>query len=232
LYLDYGLIGQDSQTSRRPHRRRVDGADGSRTVTEITAPHRVTVLLGNPRPGSRTRRVALHATATVVECLAARGLPVNEPAVVDLAELTPALSTADPVQPPSLVTDALDLVSAAGLLVVATPTFKGTYTGLLKLFVDLLPRAALHRSVAVPVMTAARTADQHAIDSYLRPLLVTLGATVPVPGLSVLEAQFDRLPDVVGQWCLGAVPVLAAVLANMADPGLALLPDPALLTWV
>lgn len=202
-------------------------------VIESNGPHPVTVLLGNPRPGSRTANVARRAADTLVECLAARGVRLAEPSVVDLSGLTPLLATADWAQPPpAALAEAYRQVTSARLLLVATPTFKGSYTGLLKLFVDPLPRRALGATVAVPVMTAARAADQHAVDSHLRPLLLALDASVPVPGLSVLESQFDRLDDVVGRWCSAAAPVLAGVLPAVADPILPMLPDPSLLTFV
>jgi FMN reductase len=117
--------------------------------------------------------------------------------VVDLAEGTPD-------------DEAVSAVLGAGTLVVASPTYKGSYTGLLKTFADALPAQALAGVVAVPVMTAAAPAHRHAVESYLRPLLLELGATVPVPGLSVLESELDGLEGRLDDWALAALPVLAA----------------------
>lgn len=178
--------------------------------------HELTLLLGNPRRGSRTRGVALRATAALLEGLAAHGVPLAGPAVIDLAEWVPTLFALDPAQRRVDVHEAFRAVPTATLLVVASPTFKGSYTGLLKLFLDQLPRAALRGVVAVPLMTAANIADQHAVESYLRPLLVALGAVVPAAGLSVLESRFDALEDVLAPWCAATAPVLAAALARPA----------------
>ena len=43
---------------------------------------------------------------------------------------------------------------------------------------------------------------QHAlaVDVHLRPLLVELGATVPTPGLAVLESELSRLDGVLRPW--------------------------------
>jgi FMN reductase len=39
-----------------------------------------------------------------------------------------------------------------------------------------------------------------AVDAYLKPLLIELGADVPVPGLAVLESDLDRLDEVLAPW--------------------------------
>jgi FMN reductase len=117
--------------------------------------------------------------------------------VVDLADGAPGA-------------DAVAAVLGAGTLVVASPTYKGSYTGLLKTFADALPSQALAGVVAVPVMTAAAPEHRHAVESYLRPLLLELGATVPVAGLSVLESELDGLEGRLDEWAASALPVLAA----------------------
>lgn len=76
---------------------------------------------------------------------------------------------------------ALDAVGAAGLLVVATPIYRGSYTGLFKQFFDLLHQDALE---GTPVLLAAGGGnDQHslAVDHELRPLFAFFRAlTLPV----------------------------------------------------
>ena len=103
---------------------------------------RTAVVVGNPRPASRTL-----AAATYV----AQELTSTEPdLVVDLATLGAALvDWADPTVD-ELVTD----VAGADLVVVACPTYKATYTGLLKLFLDRFAAGQL-RGVAVPLMLGA-----------------------------------------------------------------------------
>ncbi len=72
-------------------------------------------------------------------------------------------------------------VASADLLVVATPVYKGSYTGLLKLFVDFLGQDAL---LGLPVVLAATGGnDLHSlvIDHELRPLFGFFRAhTLPV----------------------------------------------------
>ena len=180
-----------------------------------------TVLVGNPRRGSRTLTVARHLTGALRAGLADLGVHLRDPYLVDLAELgadLPArLIAGTAAHAP--VERVLARVRGPGLLVVVSPTFKGSYTGLLKLFLDMLPREGLSPgTVAVPVMTAGWAQHRFVSDARLRPLLVELGAVVPVRGLAVLEEEFGDLDAAVAGWATAAVPVLAAVLRSCQTP--------------
>ncbi len=94
---------------------------------------------------------------------------------------------------------ALAAVGSADLLIVATPIYRGSYTGLFKLFFDLVHQDAL---VGTPVLLAAGGgSDQHAlaIDHELRPLFAFFGArTAPVgvyarPGDYLRESSGARV---------------------------------------
>lgn len=186
-------------------------------MTEASALIPATLLIGNPRTGSRTYSIAEQATKMILAGLADEGVQVDEPTVVDLAELGPVLparmSSAVPLE--SSVGQALAAVSRPGLLIVVSPTFKGSYSGLLKLFLDMLPINGLAGTVAVAVMTAGWPKHRSAVDMYLKPLLTELAANTPVPGLSIIEEEFADLDTVVRPWASASIPALAAVVARM-----------------
>ncbi|WP_100350323.1 NADPH-dependent FMN reductase [Luteimicrobium subarcticum] len=143
-------------------------------------PPRAVVLVGNPRPGSRTRAVAEAVARGVL------GRWDVDPThhVIELAD-----HGADVLEPDaSAVADDLARVAGATLLVVATPVYKGSYTGLLKAFLDRFGHRPLDGVVAVPVVVSAAPAHAAAGDDHLRPLLVELGATVPERSFAVTEA--------------------------------------------
>lgn len=171
----------------------------------------VSVLVGNPRRGSRTLDIATRVGAMLHGDLLDSGVPLGEPGLVDLSAIGPDLARWE--SSPPAADAATATVCASRLLVVASPTLKASYSGLLKLFLDRLPRRALTGVVCVPVMTAASPAHTFAVDACLRPLLVELGATVPVQGLTVLEADFGALDEAVARWRAAATPILSAVLA-------------------
>src|SRR4029077_6460340 len=109
----------------------------------MTVSSKVGVVVGNPKPRSRTYRAAL---------LVATQLSGSAPGlVVDIADLGAGLL--DPADPAA--TQAVDAVRGLDLLVVASPTYEASYTGLLKVFLARFPSNALSGVVAVPVMLGA-----------------------------------------------------------------------------
>jgi FMN reductase len=167
---------------------------------------RIAVVVGNPKPGSRTLRVAQAVADVLADRLAHHG----ERLIVDLADVAAELF--DPQS--QAVADLLASVAASNVLVVASPTFKATYTGLLKSFLDRYGNNALGGTVAVPVMTGAAPIHALAPEVFLRPLLVELGATTPTRGIYVTEQQFDALDGVIGAWAEAAGPLVARALTD------------------
>jgi len=177
----------------------------------------MTVVIGNPKPHSRTRTVALAAASALHRRLTGCATPVGPPAVVDLSEL--AAELVGQGGRPEVLDEVLESVRRPGLLLVASPTFKAAYSGLLKLFVDVLPRGALAGVVAVPLMTAARSGHRHVVDTHLGALLSEVGACVPTPGLCVLEREFDTAEVGIGRWLDRAAPAVAGALSSAAGRG-------------
>jgi FMN reductase len=158
----------------------------------------VVTLSGNPRPASRTARLARALGGTLAEAL---DLDVTH---LDLAELPSPLGpdAADTLRP------ALDTLAGSTLAVVATPTYKGAYTGLLKAFLDLLAPGALAGVVAVPVHTLGSPAHTLAADLHLRPLLVELGASTPTRAVTVLDGELAAPPAAAAAWAPRLLPDL------------------------
>ena len=109
---------------------------------------------------------------------------------------------------------AVDAIRSSTLAVVASPTYKASYTGLLKSFLDWFSTTDLDGVTVVPVMVGAGLQHALAVEVQLRPVLVELGATLPTRGLYVTEDQLDALEDVVGGWLLEAGPRLRAAVSG------------------
>lgn len=141
---------------------------------------KTTVVAGNPKPGSRTLDAAT---------LLARTLTGSEPdAVVDVVTLGAGLlGWGD-----EGVSAAVESVASSDLVVFASPTYKATYTGILKLFLDQFATGdGLRDVVAVPLMLGAGPAHAMAPDLLLKPVLVELGATTPASGLYLIDSTYS-----------------------------------------
>ena len=153
---------------------------------------RVVVLSGNPRAGSRTTAAAVHVAQETARLLG------SEQAVetVELAQFAAEiLADSHPAADAALRT-----VADATVLVVATPVYKASYTGLLKAFLDLYGPGGLSGVAAVPVVVSGNPAHALVGEVHLRPLLVELGAVVPTRALTLVESQLTDLDPVIERW--------------------------------
>ncbi len=167
------------------------------------------VVVGHPRAGSRTHVVAIRVAELLGAALAVPGRTVPAAGIVDLAELAPRLLDIGG----NGSADALHIVGQAPLLLMVSPTFRGSYSGLLKFFLDLLPRYGLAGTVVVPLMTAGIPAHRSSVDTCLRPVLQELGARLPVAGISVLETELGCVDEVFAAWWRSQGASLRACLA-------------------
>ncbi|MGH8995030.1 MAG: NADPH-dependent FMN reductase [Acidimicrobiales bacterium] len=161
------------------------------------------IVVGNPKPRSRTREVA---EAVADAAAGAVGLDGTERVTVDLADLGALLFDWSSIQ----VREAVDAIRGCRVVVVASPTFKASYTGLLKSFLDWFGTTDLRGVTAIPVMVGAGPHHALAVEVHLRPVLVEIGATLPTRGLYVTEPQLGSLDVVVAEWIAEAGPSLRA----------------------
>ncbi len=88
-----------------------------------------------------------------------------------------------------------EIVKSADLLVVASPTFKATYTGLLKLFLDQFGAGELGQTTTFALMLGGSYAHALAPELTLRPVLVEIGASCPAPSLYLLDSDYETSDD-------------------------------------
>jgi len=165
---------------------------------------RLLVISAGLSSPSSTRRLADDLTASAVGRLEAAGdvdsIVVDAVELRDLAHQTlDALLTGD-VGPD--LTRARLLVEQADALIVATPVYKGSYSGLFKTFIDAVdPSAFMGKPV---LLSATGGSPRHAlvVDQELRPLFGFLQAlTVPT---GVFATASDCTADVVPDFELRA----------------------------
>jgi len=84
---------------------------------------------------------------------------------------------------------AIAQVAGADAVVLATPIYKAAYSGLLKVFVDLLAQDGLRGKSVWPLATGGSPAHTFALDHSLRPVLDNLGAQQVLQTVYALDSQ-------------------------------------------
>jgi FMN reductase len=131
-----------------------------------------------------------------VGALLARTCDVETIAVRDLPAADLLLGRADS---PELAGAALT-VENADAIVITTPIYKASFSGLLKTFLDLLPQTALRGKSVLPIATGGASAHVLALDYALRPVLMSMGAAYVAPAYVILEHSIT--PEASGGYAL------------------------------
>jgi len=151
----------------------------------------LSIVVGNPKPRSRTLSVAEAVAERVADATGA-----SLARTVDLCDHADDLFK----WPHEGLAALNDAVAASDFVVFASPTYKAAYTGLLKAFLDRYPNNGLAGVTAIPVMTGGSPTHAMAVDTSLRPVLVELGASLPTRGLFFVMTQMAELETVVDEW--------------------------------
>ena len=159
---------------------------------KMTHPLRVVAVSGGLQRPSKSAALAEHLLDLIAD-----EIPCQQ-RLIELGQLAPQLAGAVwRSQLPDTVERELAAVEQADVLVVTTPVFRGSYTGLFKHFFDFIHQDAL---IDKPVMLAATGgSERHAlvIDHQLRPLFSFFQARTLPLGIYATDKDFVdfRLQD-------------------------------------
>lgn len=144
---------------------------------------------------SSTRLLADRLGEATERAMAARGNEV-EVRYVELRPLAHAL--ADHLLtgfPTGELKQALDAVAHADGLIVVTPVFSASYSGLFKTFFDVLEQGALDGTPVVIAATAGTARHSLVLEHALRPLFAYLHAVVVPTGVFAASEDFGSTAD-------------------------------------
>jgi FMN reductase len=150
----------------------------------------VVVTAGLSQPSS-SRLLADQLTSAVTSAVSGRGEDTRV-SVIELRELAVDLAitmTTGGLATPA-VARARDLLSAADGLIAVTPVFSGSYSGLFKMFFDVLDRDALNELPVLIAATAGSARHSLVLDHAMRPLFTYLGAVVVPTGVFAATEDF------------------------------------------
>ena len=155
------------------------------TKASMTRPLRLVAVSGGLQRPSKSAALAEHLLDLIAD-----EIPCEQ-RLVDLGQLAPKLSgTVWRSQLPDTVERELVAVEQADVLVVATPVYRGSYTGLFKHFFDFIHQDAL---IDKPILLAATGgSERHAlvIDHQLRPLFSFFQARTLPLGVYATDKDF------------------------------------------
>lgn len=180
--------------------------------------YKATIVVGNMKPASRTRDAGL---AIAEACSRYFGIA---PPIFDVIELGSLSSTLFGWGEPA-VAAAKNRVLESQLLIVASPVYKASYTGLLKAFLDQFGRDEMNALATVPVMVGAGPAHSLAVECQLRPVLIEIGACCPTRGLYITEGEVADIEGPVAEWLSVWGDALRAVVCSRKSMAPAALPD-------
>ena len=151
----------------------------------MTRPLRIVAVSGGLQRPSKAAALAEHLMDLIADEV------LCEQRLVELSQLAPQLAGATwRSHLPDTVERELAAVEQADILVVATPVFRGAYTGLFKHFFDFIHQDAL---IDKPVLLAATGgSERHAlmIDHQLRPLFSFFQARTLPLGVYATDQDF------------------------------------------
>lgn len=178
----------------------------------------VVLLSGSPSLRSRTEllldyvRQRLEAQQVEVSLLRVRDFPAED--LLHARFDSPAVQHLQAV------------VASADGLVVGTPVYKASFTGALKVLLDLLPERALAHKVVLPLASGGSPAHLLAVDYALKPVLAALKAQEMLSGVFAVDKQIaypegDRpaqIDDELRERLDDALDQLTAALARRPKP--------------
>jgi len=147
----------------------------------------VVLLSGSPAARSRTEllldyvRQRLEAQQVEVSLLRVRDFPAED--LLHARFDSPAVKQLQAV------------VASADGLVVGTPVYKASFTGALKVLLDLLPERALAHTVVLPLASGGSPAHLLAVDYALKPVLAALKAQEMLSGVVGADGKLTHPAD-------------------------------------
>jgi FMN reductase len=145
------------------------------------------VISGSPNPVSRLNGILSYAE----EKLASLGWDVIDLHVASL----PAEDLIKARFDSPAIAEASRLVAEADAVIIASPVYKASYTGVLKTFLDLLPQKGLSGKIVLPLFIGGTIAHLLAIDFALKPLLSALYAKHVEGGVYAVDSQILKTDD-------------------------------------
>ncbi|MFD2973874.1 NADPH-dependent FMN reductase [Peribacillus deserti] len=145
---------------------------------------KVVIISGSPVKDSRLNGILNYAT----QYLESKDVSYD---VVHVREL-PAEDLIQAAFDSPEIMKANEKVAASDSVIILTPVYKASYTGVLKTYLDLLPQKGLADKTVLPLVIGGTYGHLLVIDYAINPVLSSLGASNIVKGVFTLDQQIQR----------------------------------------
>jgi FMN reductase len=142
----------------------------------------VLIISGSPQKVSRSSAISaylekiLHDKGHQVDYLSVRDLPAEDLLYADFNS--------------AAVKQALAKIEQADALIVVSPVYKASYTGILKAFFDLVPEKGLAGKVILPIANGGTLAHLLTLEHSFKPLFSVLGSQDVINGVYLVDSEF------------------------------------------
>ncbi|TWD93446.1 FMN reductase [Neobacillus bataviensis] len=86
-------------------------------------------------------------------------------------------------------------VEDSNIIVILTPVYKASFTGVLKTYLDLLPQNGLEGKTVLPIAIGGTFGHLLMLDYALKPVLSALGAAHILKGAFILDSQIKKIEN-------------------------------------
>jgi FMN reductase len=144
----------------------------------------ITLISGSPSKQSKTAEIANRLQKELLK----RGHHVHVIHVRDL----PAEDLLHAKFDSEAIAQTHEWIRESDAVMVLSPVYKGSYTGILKAFLDLLPEKAFLGKIIAPIVTGGTIAHLLSIEYALKPIFSIMGAKEILHGVFILDKTIQR----------------------------------------
>lgn len=143
----------------------------------------IVTIAGAPSASSRASRLLTHIQGQLEQ----KGLSVSPITVTDLPAEDLVKGNFESPQ----LAQITQTVEGCKGVIISTPVYKASYTGVLKALLDLLPQYAFAGKAILPIAVGGTLNHLLAIDFSMKPLLTIMGATTVLRGVYIVSSQIQ-----------------------------------------
>lgn len=149
--------------------------------------NKITIISGSPNKKSRVNGLVDYAAKLLID----HGYEVS---IIQVATL-PAEDVMYAHFGSKAILEANAQVAEATGIIIVSPVYKTTLTGLVKAYIDLLPQKGLEHKIVATYLVGATISNLLSIDYGVKPILASMGAHCFAKNVFAVDHQIERIEE-------------------------------------